>query len=90
MTQSALILMADKSRRAGAATVAKLVSSKAMKAAQKKKAPTYERPTPRLESVSNRTQPGAEDARYYNDLVECPHLDSNQGPADYESAALTD
>jgi hypothetical protein len=22
--------------------------------------------------------------------VECPHLDSNQGPADYESAALTD
>jgi len=37
--------LADESLRAGAATVAKLVSSRAKKATQKKKAPAYERRT---------------------------------------------
>lgn len=45
--------LADESLRAGAATVAKLVSSKAKKATQKKKAPAYERRT--LASKVSRT-----------------------------------
>jgi hypothetical protein len=41
---------------------------------------------PRRAGAREQEEQDALDSSLFNDLAECPHLNSNQGPADYESA----